>query len=183
MSLENLDSLTAVEVAKLLGVTDRAVRKWITSKDLPCNPGDGVKTFRWPDVLAWHDATVRNEGGTVGTAVKIQPVPDDPGDSETYEEALARKTRADANLQELKLAKARGEVVTIADVERVLAAGNKSLQTQILAMPTNLADRIVGMEDVAQIRSVIELEVHQALTNMATIDAVRDSSSLELEAE
>ena len=57
----NLDGLTAVQVAQLLGVTDRAIRKWVKVKGLPCAAGSGVMTFAWPSVLQWWTEVVRAE--------------------------------------------------------------------------------------------------------------------------
>ncbi len=178
-----LDALTAVQVAELLGVTDRAVRKWIETKKLPQNSGEGIKTFKWKDVLCWHDAQIREEVGTSGTAQGVLggagvPVTD-PGSSESYDDALARKTRAEADLKELQLAKARSQVADVAMVERIVSAGNMATQTQILAVPSRLATRLLGIEDYGSVVRILETEMRQLLTNLAKIDAIREACNLE----
>ena len=168
------EGLTAQEVADGLGVTKQTVYNWLRVEDLPCKDTPRGKIIKLRDLVDWHVKRVEREPVK---PVK-SPLPEEPiGPPETYDAALARKTRADADLQELRLAKARGEVVAVADLERILAAANKALQTQMLAMPSNLADRVLGMDEVSQIRAVITAEVHAVLTNVASIDAVREASA------
>lgn len=179
MRLPDLESLSAVEVAALLGVTDRAVRKWVQEKDLPCIEGLGIKTFSWPAILAWREKAIREDAGRRGTSGKFSPGTAPPADSESYEDALARKTRAEADLKELQLAKERGQVAAIGDVEKVLAASTKATQTQILALPSRLGPRILGIEDLARAVAIVKSEVAGLLSNLATIDAIREASGID----
>jgi len=175
----SLNGLTAVQVAELLGVTDRAVRKWVKVKGLPCNAGSGVMTFSWPSVRRWWTDLAMAEGGTDGTSSKKAATDKLVTPPETYEEALSRKTRAEADLKELQLAKERGQVASIADVERVISAATIVTQTQILAVPSRLASRLLGMDDYKRVVAILESEMRQLLTNLATIDAVREAEAIE----
>jgi|SRR5580704_6377081 phage terminase Nu1 subunit (DNA packaging protein) len=175
----SLDSLTAVQVAELLGVTDRAVRKWVKTKGLPCIAGSGVMTFAWPSVRQWWTDVARAGGGTGGTSGKKAATDEQTAPPETYEEALSRKTRAEADLKELQLAKERGQVASIADVERVISAATIVTRTQILAVPSRLASRLLGMDDYKRVVTILESEMRQLLTNLATIDAVREADAIE----
>ncbi len=174
----DLENLTAVQVAGLLGVTDRAVRKWVKEKGLPEKEGVGVKSFVWLKVLAWYRASEVGTVGTGGTAVKKiavsepESVPD-----ETYDEALARKTRAEADLKELQLAQRRGLVASIADVEKVLAASTHAVKTQIESLPSLLATQLIGMPDQLSVHRIVSTETMQLLSNLATIDAIREAAT------
>jgi phage terminase Nu1 subunit (DNA packaging protein) len=88
---------------------------------------------------------------------------------------MARKTRAEADLKELQLARERGEVAAIADVERVLAGANKSIQTLILALPSSLTPQLIGLGDRIKVFEVIDRAVRATLGNLASIDAVRQA--------
>ena len=64
----------------------------------------------------------------------------------------------------------------IADVERVLAASTIAVQTQLLALPPQVAPQILGLEEIAPAIKILTAAVHQALTNVATIDAIRQAT-------
>ena len=170
---KNYGALTVVDVAELLGVSDRGVRKWIKEKGLPAKSDPRGFALDWPSVLQWYvDYRLAENAGTSGTR-KPGTAPDEP--LETMEAALARKTRAEADLKELQLARERGEVAAISDVERVLASANKSIQTLMLALPSSLAPQLIGLADRAKIYAVIDRGVRATLGNLASIDAVRQS--------
>jgi phage terminase Nu1 subunit (DNA packaging protein) len=164
-------ALTVVDVAELLGVTDRGVRKWIKEKGLPAKSDPRGFILDWPGVLQWYvEYRMAENPGTGGTR---RPETDPDAPLETFDEAMARKTRAEADLKELQLARERGEVAAIADVERVLASANKSIQTLILALPASLTPQLLGLEDRAKVFAVIDRGVRATLGNLASIDAIR----------
>ena len=82
---------------------------------------------------------------------------------------------ADADLKELELARERGQVAAIQDVERVLTSANKSIQTRILAMPASLATQLLGIDDRNRIFNLLDRACRDLLTNLAGIDAVREA--------
>lgn len=170
---KSYSALTVADVAELLGVTDRQVRNWIKDKGLPANSDPRGRTLDWPETLRWYVAfRIAENGGNGGNRKPSNP---DAEPLETMNAALARKTRAEADLKELQLARERGEVAAISDVERVLASANKSIQTLILALPSSLAPQLIGLADRAKIYAVIDRGVRATLGNLASIDAVRQS--------
>jgi phage terminase Nu1 subunit (DNA packaging protein) len=175
VSLANLDAMSAVSIAEALGVTKQTVYNWLKNDGLPCSDAGKSKTVRLRDLLDWYAISAKRE------AVKsVKSTPSDtPAEvDESYEEALCRKTKAEANLKELQLARARGQVASIADVEKVLNASVKATQTQVLAVPSRLATRILGLEDHAKAVAILSGEMNQLLTNLADIDAFRDAAHL-----
>ena len=174
----NLDALSAVEVGKLFGVSEKTVRNWMNKNGLPFDASGRARTIEWAKAFRWYLDTQVNSDGNGGNQASPLALVEDPGVSESYEMALARKTRAEANLKELQLAKERGQVASIPDVERVLAGATKATQTQILALPSRLAPRMLGIEDHVRAVAIIQAETHQLLSNLATIDAVREASGL-----
>jgi excisionase family DNA binding protein len=174
-SSKSYAALTTVDVAELLGVTKRAVNKWIKDKGLPAKSDGRGQVLDWATTLEWYVSyRIAENAGTAGTR-RTGGDPEEP--LETFDEALARKTRAEADLKELQLARERGEVAAIADVEKVLASANKSIQTLMLALPSGLTPQLIGLEDRTKIHAVIDRAVRSTLGNLASIDAVRQVHS------
>lgn len=170
----DLTSLTVVQVAKLLGVADRSVRNWMNNNGLQYSKSAKGRTLDWHVTLKWFIAYRVAELGNDRNAAKNSaqiPVDDD---SESYEDALARKTRAEANLKELQLAERRGQVASIEDVEKVVSASSVATRTQIEGLPSKLATQLVGLSEKSAVQKILSREMSQLLTNLATIDAVKE---------
>lgn len=178
-SQRNNSTMTVSDVAFLLKLTDRQVRNLITDKGLPAKNDSRGYVLDWHAVLDWWVGyKTAQKGGNVGNR-KAENDPEKP--EETYEQALARKTRAEADLKELQLSRERGEVAAIQDVERVLTGANKSIQTRILAMPASLATQLLGIDDRNRIFNVLDRSCRDLLTNLAGINAVRDARAAQPE--
>ena len=158
------DELELEDVALLLGVSERMIRNYITSNAMPCTGEGKTRRFKWDSVREWFANYRRELQGGIVSGV------------ESYDEALARKTRAEADLKELQLAQARGEVAPIADVERVMSASALAVQTQMLALPSLMAPEILGMQDIGMCVRRLTGYVEQALTNVAKAEDVLNAS-------
>jgi phage terminase Nu1 subunit (DNA packaging protein) len=177
----NYSAVSVSDVAELLGLTDRQVRNLIKDKGLPARSDPRGFTLDWPTALEWYVGYRSAQKGGNGGNRRPGSNPEEP--EETYDEALARKTRAEADLKELQLARERGEVAAIADVERVLNGANKSIQTRVLAMPASLATQLLGIDDRTRIFNVLDRSCRDLLTNLASIDAVREARTAQPEAD
>ncbi len=175
----NYAALPVLEVAELLGVTRRQVYNWIKDKGLPAKSDPRGQTLDWPSTLKWYVAFQAAEKHGNGGNRRPGCDPEEP--EETLDEAILRKTKAEADLKELQLARERGEVAAIQDVERVLTGANKSIQTRILAMPASLATQLLGIEDRNRIFNVLDRSCRDLLTNLASIDAVREARTAQPE--
>jgi phage terminase Nu1 subunit (DNA packaging protein) len=180
----NYSALPVSDVAELLGVTDRQVRNWIKDKGLPAKSDPRGLMLDWPTTLKWYvayqaDKTLGNGGNR-----RSNSGPDGSEEpQETFDQAILRKTKAEADLKELQLARERGEVASIADVERVLVGANKSIQTRILALPSSLAPQLIGIDDRKRVNTILERYCNDVLSNMASIDAVRESRTAQPDSE
>jgi excisionase family DNA binding protein len=176
---KSFSALSVVDVAELLGVTDRGVRKWIKEKGLPAKSDPRGFTLNWPDVLQWYvEYRLDENAGTGGTRRAGNAPEGSEEPPETFDQAILRKTKAEADLKELQLAREEAQVVAVADLQRVLAAANRSIQTQILALPAGLAPQLIGMDDRQQIYSLIDRNCRALLSNLASIDAVLESHAI-----
>jgi phage terminase Nu1 subunit (DNA packaging protein) len=168
-------ALPVTDVAELLGVTPRQVRNWITDKGLPAKNDPRGRLLDWPTTLQWFvDYRIAENSGNGGSRT-----PKNPGSDplESMEQALARKTRAEADLKELQLARERCEVASISDVERTLSAANASTKTLILAFPSRLSTQLISIDDRAKLYAILERECKALLGNLASIDGVLQSRS------
>ncbi len=167
---EKLTMLSGQDVAELLGVTVQTVRNWMNSKGLPFKDGQRGRLMQWPEVLEWYVEMRKSEDGKKGKIAT--PPPTDPtAPPESMDSALRRRAVAEANLKELDLAERVGEVVSIEDVERNIAAVALNIQNKILAIPTRLTPRLVGIDDRNQIRALLDAEMHLICNELVTVGA------------
>lgn len=168
-SPENFGVLTVVEVAELLDVSQKSVRNWMNDKDLPYTDSGRGRTLNWRDTLRWFIAYKIAESGNGGIPNR-KSVPElTPAITETYDSALARKTRAEADLKELELATKRGQVVAVADVKNSIAKVSSSLKTAILGMPSKLSGRIFGVKERAVLRGILDREAAELCRKLMTL--------------
>lgn len=183
-SAKNYSALTVTDVAELLLVTDRGVRKWIKEKGLPAKSDGRGFALDWAATLQWYvQYRIEENAGTRGTRRPGSGSAGEDEQQETLDQAILRKTKAEADLKELQLARERGEVAAIADVERVLTGANKSIQTRILAMPASLAPQLLGVEDRTRVFHILDRYCRDLLTNLTSIDAVREARTAQREAD
>lgn len=171
--------MTVTEVSELLPVSARQVRNWIKEKGLPARDSERGKILNWHETLDWYITHIAGFSGNRGnrSGQSSENLPE--SDEETYEEALTRKTRAEADLKQLILARQRAEVVAISDVERAVARSNKSIQTLIQAFPAALAPQLLGMDDRAKVFALLQRECNALLTNLTAIDAIVEAEVVE----
>jgi phage terminase Nu1 subunit (DNA packaging protein) len=163
--------LTVAETAARLLVSDRQVRNWIKDHNLPTGGTPSARTLDWTMMLPWYVSyTISQRAGNGGNL----PL---GNEAESYQDALARKTRAEADLKELELARSRAEVASIADLERVLVHANKTIQTQILGLPSMLAPDLLSIDDQTQIYNSIDRACRDLLSNLASSETLRDPAA------
>ncbi len=167
--------LTALEVANGLGVTKQTVYNWLKNDGLPFVDTPKGKIIALRDLIDWHIKQVRPEPVK---PVKFEAPEQEIVPAENYEAALARKTRAEADLKELQLAERRGQVAAIIDVEKVLAASTVAIRTQVEALPSLLSTQLVMIPDQNAVHRVVAAETQQLLTNLATIDAIKEAARI-----
>jgi phage terminase Nu1 subunit (DNA packaging protein) len=91
----------------------------------------------------------------------------DNGEEPSLTEAQARKYDLEAQRAAIKLARERGEVVSIADVEKALSQCFGNVRSRLLSIPGKLAPRIAGCRSKPQVKALIENEIHEALSELA----------------
>jgi phage terminase Nu1 subunit (DNA packaging protein) len=85
------------------------------------------------------------------------------GDHVDKDEAQRRKTLAEAQRQEILLAKERGEVVELAEMQKELTDQMIELRASMRRIPERCVLQLVGESDETAIKKVILTEVDEAL--------------------
>ena len=152
--------LSKADLARMYGVSLPCIGQWI-GKGCPfvSKGGPGKQwVFNSADVLAWREDQVAQQAMGDTRSLDI-------------EEARRRKMAAEAALVELDLAKRRGEVIEIEEVAGVVGDDYANVRAKLLALPTKLAPQLIGAEDLAECKSLIERGVAEALEEL-TADGI-----------
>jgi hypothetical protein len=156
--------VTQAEAARRLGLTPQALGVWAKRPGAPVSDDGGRRLVHWPDFTRWRDAEIARQVRTEATADTK------PGD---LEEARARKMAAEAELAELALAKARGQMVTIDAWIKPVERRLMHLRARILAMPSKSAHRLVGLRTLPQATKQLR-EIIEDLTVVLSTDQLTD---------
>lgn len=82
---------------------------------------------------------------------------------ESYEEARRRRELAEAQIAELKLQEQMGGLVRLGEVRAAMASKVSAMREALLQIPSRLVPLLAAESDPAQIHSLLELELMQAL--------------------
>jgi len=160
-----LSAIPVEEVADLLGVTSKTVRNWLNKEDLPSTNDGRRRVLDWPTTLEWYVQRRIREGGNAGSAA----AEDLPEGEESFDEALRRKTSAEADLKELKLAELRGQLVPAVDVGRSVGQVAQAIKTKLDSLPSALALRLVGKSDRAEVQQILQDAIYRVELELAEV--------------
>ena len=90
-----------------------------------------------------------------------------PIDEPDYNAARARKMVADAELAELELLKAKGDLVSAEDVRGAWTDVLGAMRGKLLAAPTKLAPLLSTESEIGVIRHLIEEAIREALDELS----------------
>jgi phage terminase Nu1 subunit (DNA packaging protein) len=133
----------------MLDVSGQTIYSW-RRRGCPCSRKGASYEFDVAKVFAWRVAQAEATSGASLT------------------EARRRKLLADAEMQESELAKQRGSLV---DAETVVTAMSQIIgnaRAKILPLGTKVAPFLVGLQNIAQIKKIIDDEIYAILTELAT---------------
>ena len=147
--------VTTNELASFLDVHQNTIRQWI-SDGLPVHykakRGEkGGHKFSVKKVVEWMKEKAVH--AAIGEDAELI----------SSDEAKRRKLIADAQLQEIELAKKRGEVVELAEMQKELAAQMIELRASMRRVPERCVLRLVGESDESVIKKVLLSEIDDAL--------------------
>jgi phage terminase Nu1 subunit (DNA packaging protein) len=88
------------------------------------------------------------------------------GEVDDERKERCRLLRANRELRELELARARGEFMSLIDIEKIMAEFVVMTRVRILAVPNRIAPQLVG-EDRVVIEARLDKALGEALTSLA----------------
>ena len=147
------------EIAAIYGHALTTIDGWVTA-GCPVESGGGrgkPKLFNTAKVAAWREAVLREQL---------------TGNLDVNEEQLKRRRMiAETERAELELAKARGEVAPIEQIERASAKVFSEIKVRMLQLPSRLAPQLVGAtSNQRNIRRIVKREVEDVLESMSSVD-------------
>lgn len=152
---------TAGAVAGLLGLSERRIRQLAERGVLDRTPRGH---YVLADAIAAYAGFLRQGADAAGGTPA----------GEDYATARARHESAKATMAEIELAKARGEVVPIEDVERAWSRAFAELRTNILNVPGRAFRQLVGETNEQRFKGALRAELSAALEATAQADMVDD---------
>lgn len=93
-----------------------------------------------------------------------------------YHAEKARLTKAQADLAELELAKARGEVAPIPDIEREWSRKFAVLRSNVMNVAQRVATQLLGETNEQRFKSVLRAELTDALERTAEAEIPDDDA-------
>jgi phage terminase Nu1 subunit (DNA packaging protein) len=108
-----------------------------------------------------------------------------------YHKHRARLYKARADAAEMEASLLRGKLHDALKVEKVWTDMIASARAKLLALPTKSAGKVKGVDDTAEIKSILEEQIHEALNELSDYDPDRvaidpipqDQSEVEATAE
>src|SRR5688572_22268883 len=116
---------TQSEAADALGISAQAVGQLARSEGAPTEMVDGKLRLLWPQFPRWRDARRDRPAGAL--------------------DAQRRKEIAEAEITEIKLARLRGELMTLATYETAMTIVLGRLNARIGTFAARLASRIMAV--------------------------------------
>ena len=157
--IEIPSEVTNAQLQALTGYSSKQITRWLTESDIPHRREANEIFFPWPAARAWLHRYLEEKGKRAA-----QPIDKD--------NAFQRKSIAEAELIEIELAKARGELLPVASHEKLLADAFARVRARL----SNLAPRAAGVvlgattiqEAQAKIQPVID-EIFEELRDTTDI--------------
>jgi len=161
------ERLTRAEFRDRIGITLGALSIAVSEGRIVVSP-DGL--IEWPGEFDRYirntavaperfDALLAEHGGVISNP--------NVGHASDYNAQRARKTRTQADLHELELARKRGELIPVAEASRIFGDVTASLRERLSGLPNRLAMRLANERSADKVRDTLEREIRDILDSVA----------------
>ena len=146
-------------MAGILGISPTTLDRYVQAGCPFLEKGSGRREYRFntAEVIRW----VLARGAT-------------PAGGQT-DDTRRRYNQAAAELKEFQLAQKRGSMIRVEDAAAIIEDELANVRSRLLAMPHNVAPKVVGMTDPTTIEAALHDEVIAALTELTADDRERSA--------
>ena len=151
--------MPSVDVGRLsqaLNVT----KSWVHQLVKEGMPQESRGRYDLGKCMLWYIRYLQN-------ALQKKSVPTLEGGFVGEREERVRLLRADADLREIELAKERGQLIALADVEKTMTDLVLTTKARIMAIAPRLAPELVGETSRVMIHAKLEKALKEALAELA----------------
>lgn len=120
--------------------------------------GIGKKSRYGPEAVEWYVQKKIEEAA-----------PEDSAGNLGLKEEQARKTAADADMQELRLRIRKGQVVEVKEVKRLQTQAYSVIRSKILGWPSKVTPRIAVNGNMAKVKAILEQEANELLMELVRV--------------
>lgn len=149
--------VNTMAIAKMFGVTDRRVRQFVEEGVID-RVGHG--RFDVMDTVFKYVAHLRMSNDQLDES--------DITESLDYEKYLHEKAKREK--AEIELAHIKGRMHSSTEVEKVMNNMLASFRSRVLAIPSKTAPSLIARDDISQIEQIVEVQIHEALSELANYD-------------
>jgi phage terminase Nu1 subunit (DNA packaging protein) len=179
-------SISQAELAKILEVTARTIRNWILENQdgdypFPIAVKSVSKTtgdkYNLSHVVSWLMADAARKAVAKLDASDVNK-----------DAASLRKTLAEAELKEMELARRKGELLEVQDIERTWTGALARFRSTLLGCRGSLAEDVLRLEHPTfpLVAEIYDGYVYQALTELSELkdsEAQSEVEDIEIEIE
>lgn len=156
--------MNKVQAAKCFRVSTNTITEWVR-KGCPCEKkgrnGDQY-VFDLPAIITWRVEQLVQQA--MGPLLK----------HDDLASAMKREAFAKAELRELELAEKRKTLINVEAASTIVTRGIMETRSQLLALPTKLAPRLIVHKKPAQMRMALDKAVRDALRGVSSIQLAED---------
>ena len=155
MEVKEGQLIKAASLAKLLGISDRHLRR-LASENIIKKNGQGKYYF------------VENVNAYIEYVEKLNDAPADLKEEKLKEEI--KKIKKESELKDLKIKELKNELHPAHVIEKVMTNTLINIKGKLLSMPNKIAPLIIGIENLGEIQDVMDTEIRSVLTEVSEYD-------------
>jgi len=147
------------EFATLFGMSEKQLERYC-QLGMPHRKKSGRVFIAMPEGRVWYHKHLEQKGES-----KAKP----KGDRSAY---IDRQAAAAAEMAEIELAKARAELMTVADFERLLGDAFARVRARLTNLPPRIAGIVLGAKTIQEAQARVEPLVREAMEELRRADDV-----------
>ena len=174
------DIVTVTEAARRLGVDKALVSRQVRRFGLMGEDKRfSMSAYEAARARGLNPLMRRDRPIDAGMLAHVEPVSSDasPAAAPTSSvvSAVMEHKQLQAEMLRLQIARERGELVERSEVDAAYMTAGRALRDAMLALPARVAQEVVGLTDVVEVRRVLDARVREALDALATALSADDT--------